>query len=514
MFKVSSPCTGRAVCFIAKRRSIRLTTKQNSESNTKLAATQNSEPDAKRKRSVRVALTLLLPVAMVLTRPLGMTAGQSFVLGSLFTVIAWWGTGWVKRNIASAMLLLVFLLFGHTPVVQIFNFPLSGNIVMIVAAYLLSEGIVQSGAVDSLSDYLLSTYCKTYAHMVTASFVLCTVLIFAIPQPFPRVVLLAAIYINFLRERPENEERKKVLLFSIFVAATVTSLMFVNGDVIVNCAAVEFGDLELSFASWARYMTVPTMIASALTALLFIAVFRRELQGPIEGPGAQAELPAGSDADVSLPAGSGAKAAFSVGPEGKRALAVTAVVVLLWLTEPLHGIGAASVAAIGVAGMFAVRVLKLKHFKVVSPGLMLFLTAQFAIGRVLVASGIAGHIRIALTHMLPAPEHALFLPALVLALMALHMVMGSVITALSFSIPMLIAMTEGLYSPELIALLVLVSVAWHFLLPFHHVTLVIGFGSGFYDNRHVLRFGAALTIFVFASVFLLYIPWWKLTGLM
>ncbi|MGI6720119.1 MAG: SLC13 family permease [Anaerovoracaceae bacterium] len=471
-----------------------MTTKQNSESNTEPAAVRNSHSDPKRKNSVRVALTLLLPVAMVLARPLGMTAGQSFVLGSLFTVIAWWGTGWVKRNIASAMLLLVFLLFGHTPVVQIFNFPLSGNIVMIVAAYLLSEGIVQSGAVDSLSDYLLSTYCKTYAHMVIASFVLCTVLIFAIPQPFPRVVLLAAIYINFLRERPENEERKKVLLFSIFVAATVTSLMFVNGDVIVNCAAVEFGDLELSFASWTRYMTVPTMIASALTALLFIAVFRRELQGPIEGPGA--------------------KAAFSVGPEGKRALAVTAVVVLLWLTEPVHGIGAASVAAIGVAGMFAVRVLKLKDFKVVSPGLMLFLTAQFAIGRVLVASGIAGHIRIALTHMLPAPEHALFLPALVLALMALHMVMGSVITALSFSIPMLIAMTEGLYAPELIALLVLVSVAWHFLLPFHHVTLVIGFGSGFYENRHVLRFGAVLTLLVFASVFLLYIPWWKLTGLM
>ena len=46
------------------------------------------------------------------------------------------------------------------------------------------------------------------------------------------------------------------------------------------------------------------------------------------------------------------------------------------------------------------------------------------------------------------------------------------------------------------------------------MTLVIGFGSGFYDNRHVLRFGAALTILVFASVFLLYIPWWKLTGLM
>jgi len=471
-----------------------LTTKQNSESNTEPAAVRNSHSDPKRKNSVRVALTLLLPVAMVLARPLGMTAGQSFVLGSLFTVIAWWGTGWVKRNIASAMLLLVFLLFGHTPVVQIFNFPLSGNIVMIVAAYLLSEGIVQSGAVDSLADYLLSKYCKTYAHMVIASFVLCTVLIFAIPQPFPRVVLLAAIYINFLRERPENEERKKVLLFSIFVAATVTSLMFVNGDVIVNCAAVEFGDLELSFASWARYMTVPTVIASALTALLFIAVFRRELQGSIEGPGA--------------------KAAFSVGPEGKRALAVTAVVVLLWLTEPVHGIGAASVAAIGVAGMFAVRVLKLKDFKVVSPGLMLFLTAQFAIGRVLVASGIAGHIRIALTHMLPAPEHALFLPALVLALMALHMVMGSVITALSFSIPMLIAMTEGLYAPELIALLVLVSVAWHFLLPFHHVTLVIGFGSGFYENRHVLRFGAVLTLLVFASVFLLYIPWWKLTGLM
>jgi len=513
----------------------------------------------------------IVPAAMLL-HPFATSTKQAFVLGSLFTVVLWWATGWVKRDHASLALIAVFLLCGDTPAKAVLNFPLSGNIVMIAAAYLLSEGIVKSGAADAFSEYILGRYCKTYAHMVAASFVLCALLIFAIPQPFPRVVLLSAIYTNYLKQHRISGEKRSAVLFSIFVAATVTSLLFLNGDIVANYAALEFAGVSLSFAAWAKYMAVPTLGASLLTLLAYVGVFRKELAGALEDDEAGAtHVPDISEAAAAyvpdsngtgaihmpdfIDAGatrvqdsSDAGAAYVLdssdgeaahwpasngigGPcaplagssmehckpkldkKGKRALFATGTVVLLWLSEPVHGYNAAAVAAAGVGLMFALRLLGLKDVRVISGSLLLFLTAQFAIGRVLVASGIAEQMRGALSAVLPDVACVWFLPAVALLVMLVHMLLGGVITTLSFSIPMLLVIADGVYAPEFVALFVLASAGYHFLLPFHHVTVMIGFGSGYYENRHVLRFGTVISVVVFASLFLLYIPWWKLTGL-
>lgn len=438
-------------------------------------------------------LSLVIPIVLCLTRPLGLSLQQSFILGSLFVAILWWATNWVSRDVASLSLLAVFLLFSGVPAVQVLNFALSPNIFMIVAAFLLSEGVVRSQVADGLSAFLLGRFCRTYAHIAIASFVLCTFLIFLIPQPYPRGVLLAAIYSKFLLSVEAEESQKKVLMFSIFVAATVTTLMFVNGDVIANYTAMDLGQVHYSYVEWIKYMTIPTILASVAVCLAFIATFRRELLHPIAHT---------NDTEVR-----------ALTPEGKKALIVTVVVVVLWLTEPLHGVGSAIVAVMGVALMLLLRTLRIEDFKVVNYGLLLFLTSVFAVGRVLVVSGIAERIRLVLLQVLPAPSSLWFLPSIVLAVMAMHMVFGSVMTTISVSIPMVVVLTEGVLMPELVVLLVLASAIFHFVLPYHHVTVMIGFGSGYYDTRHVVRFGLPLTFVVLASVFFLYLPWWRLTGL-
>jgi sodium-dependent dicarboxylate transporter 2/3/5 len=55
-------------------------------------------------------------------------------------------------------------------------------------------------------------------------------------------------------------------------------------------------------------------------------------------------------------------------------------------------------------------------------------------------------------------------------------------------------------------------VSTHYLLPIHHVTVMIGAGKGYYSQRETLTFGLVLSLLVPAAAALLYIPWWRVIG--
>lgn len=197
----------------------------------------------------------------------------------------------------------------------------------------------------------------------------------------------------------------------------------------------------------------------------------------------------------------------------KKALTITALVVILWLSESYHGISAAFVALIGVVLMFITRIIDLKDFKAVNMNLLIFLTAEFAIGKVIVGSGVSDKLSSYLIQFFPTAESIWYIPFIIVLIMVLHMVMGSLITALSVSIPTLISITAGTLSSEFIVLLVTVSVCFHYMMPFQHVTIMLGYGNDFYDNRHVFKMGVYLTLITFAAVLFIYIPWWKIIAI-
>lgn len=446
----------------------------------------------KKDNYVKTILSLIIPILCVVFKPMGMTASQSMILGGLFLTIVWWGTGWVYKDYASFFLLIVFIMFGNTPLKNVLFFPLSDSFILVVASYILSQGISNSKVADKFSSFILSRYCDNSKKLVIMSFVLGVILIFVIPQPFPRVILLASIYFNFLNKSEVDSEEKQVLIFSIFVASTVTSMMFLNGDVIINYAAMKFGGITFTNAEWAKYMTVPTIITTIIIAATFIFVFKDSLNDKFK----KVE-----------------KEKLSFNKDGKMALMITGLIILLWLTETHHSISSANVALIGVILMFVTKIVSFKDIKVVNVSLLIFLTAEFSIGKVLTGSGVAQHLGQFLTGFFPSSESIFYIPFIVLFIMVLHSIMGSLVTAVSVLIPMLITITAGVLSPQFIVLLTLVSVCIHYILPFQHVSIMIGYGNGYYENRHIIKFGLVLTIITFITSLLVYIPWWKFTGL-
>jgi di/tricarboxylate transporter len=92
--------------------------------------------------------------------------------------------------------------------------------------------------------------------------------------------------------------------------------------------------------------------------------------------------------------------------------------------------------------------------------------------------------------------------------------LGSTITTLSVVIPGFLTLTAGKIDPLVLMMTTYVSVNIHYLLPFHHVTIMIGSGNRFIDNRSLLKFGLVMTFVVVGCLLFVYVPWWRFIGLL
>lgn len=442
------------------------------------------------KRSYKQLYTFILPLLIVLLRPLGMNLNQSIILGALVLVLIWWTTGVVNKTYSSIVLLVVFALFGSTPFNVVFRFPMSSNFYMIGFSFLLSQGIVNSNVANRLSGAILNKYCNHPYKLILMSFIFGTVLIFLIPQPFSRVILLASIYKQFFKGREIGEKGMSVLLFSIFMASTATSMLFLNGDIILNLAALQFGEVSLGWLEWAKYMLLPSIATTLLMGGGFLLLFREDIRS-IKINSIKEEK--GAAADI----------------KEKAAIVIMGLVILLWMTESIHSVNSAIVALVGTLAMFIFGILEKKDIKSFNISLMIFLTAAFSIGSVMKGSGVADILYARLMTVFPSSFSNLYIMIIIAVVMILHMFLGSSLTTLSVVVPGLIELTKGTLGAIPLVLLAYITVNLHYILPFHHVTIMIGAGNNYYSNRIVAKFGLLMTILVFLVVFGLYLPWWR-----
>lgn len=446
-----------------------------------------------------LGLALVVPLAVFILRPLGMDLRQSGILAALLFAIICWVTGAVERTLASALLLAVFLAFSGAPVQTVFTFPLSENFLMIVFSFLFSQGISNSGLTEKLLQPLLARIAQTPGRLMASMVVCAAAMIFIIPQPFSRIIILSGIYAGYF-DRLEcvkrERELKPVLMAGLFIFSVLVNMLMIRGDIILNNALLTMGGVSLTEGDWVRYMSVPTLVFLLLAVVLFYVVFRREL-ALYHGDGQEA---------------SAEKAVLTL--REKRCLALILAVVVFWATEGLHGVSGTITVIAGTALMFAVGLLKLPDIKSINVNLLVFLTAAFAIGGVLKACGVADILFSRFTRLFPAEFSTRYVLTVLLTAVILHMVLGSNVTTMSVVVPGLMSIGAGT-APEIpLLLLIYIAVCGHFLLPFHHVVLLLGEGKGYYSVKHLSRFGIPLTILMTVLATVVYMGWWSLLHLL
>ena len=159
--------------------------------------------------------------------------------------------------------------------------------------------------------------------------------------------------------------------------------------------------------------------------------------------------------------------------------------------------------------------LTVKSWGQVPVHVLVFLTSAMAIGTVGGATGMNAWIA---NTILPAslPSN-IFVLALLMGLIAMvvHMFMGSVIAVMGVAIPSLLLATESMgVNPIVIAMTVYLAIASHYILPFHHLNMLVGQGeeNGMYTQKETIRLGVPLTVVVFI-VIIVAVLWWKVLGI-
>ena len=444
---------------------------------------------------IKAGICVGLPLLTVLLNPLALATVQNLLLAAIVLGIALWATELADRTLVSVALLVIFAATAAPAGVtmqRIFSFPLSANFLTIVSSFLLSAGVVNSGVAKKLANDFLNRYCSNLVHLVIAAGLLNALLAAVIPQPVPRITLLGSIYFVLLKEQNVTAEQRRAVLMSVFVMATSTAMILKNGDVVLNAAALSINNVDLTQMEWLRYMTLPSILASVLLAAVYIFYQKKHLHASIVMDRSKWE---------------------QLTRQGKITCLLMVIIVVLWVTESVHGISQAYVSLAGVAIMFLLGILKTPDLKSVKIGLLLFLTAEFALGNVLADSGIAASISEILLRVMPASDNV-YLPLLLLTLSiyVLHTLFGGAMGALAVSLPIVNALWGNVLGPEVISLTALVLVTCHYVFPYNQMTILVGYGQKYYEFRDVMRFAVVLTILVTVMIFGIYLPWWKLTG--
>jgi di/tricarboxylate transporter len=193
----------------------------------------------------------------------------------------------------------------------------------------------------------------------------------------------------------------------------------------------------------------------------------------------------------------------------KRDLIIILFMLIVWATEEFHGVGGTYVVVISTFLMIPLKLVGKKDIQAINYHLLIFLTAAFSIGPVMTFSGLADIIFSKFTGLFPTSFSLVYAFVILAVAVVLHLILGSNVTTMSVVIPGLMTVSSGIVSPIIVIFLIFVAICGHFILPFHNVLLLLGNGSGYYDNKPVIKYGLFLFPVMLLSVFFIFLPWWQ-----
>lgn len=446
---------------------------------------------------MHLGCTVLAPLVLALLNPLGMTVGQNVVFCSTILTIIWWVSGTVSRTVVSLFLLGIYFVFSGGAWETVLSFPLSENFWLITISFVFSQGIVNSGLIEKLIQPLIRRCANRALGLILFVVVLEIGMLFLIPQPFSRVILVALIFSEFLDAISVEGELKRTLMFWTFACTAFTNMLFKRGDIVQNGALLGVSGMgEMSEGTWLLYMGVPTIVLTILGVGYFLLRFGKSLKTyPKQEWTADGE-----------------KGELTRAQRGN--LILIGAVVLIWAFESVHGISGVWIVLAGTALMVVTKLITWADRHAINPELLIFLTAAFSIGGVLNVTGVADVVFGRLTQVFPTEFSALYVVIVILVSMGLHMILGSNITTMSVAVPGLLQISQGVAPQEIILFIVYISICCHYVLPFHNVSLLLGAGKGYYTNAETMKFGLTFTPLLILGILCLYIPWWTWMGLL
>ncbi|PIE75524.1 cation transporter [bacterium DOLJORAL78_65_58] len=418
--------------------------------------------------------------------------------------VIFWATKVAHPGYVSVALLTMYIVLGVAPANVTFGLWTKPVVYLVVGGYLIASAVKNSGLGQRIAYQYILRYVSGYTSIVVGAYVLGFLLSFLIPHPWPRSFLIMSVMIGIIKSSGMSKADGANIGLAVFASSAPVSMILLTGDSLLNTLAIGFSGQDVSWLGWAKYMAVPGFLASVFTLILQLKLYKPRGQFTLDKEEVRQKL----------------QEMGGLKGEEKRCLFWVTLAIIMWATDSLHGINTAWVALMAVIGLSMPvigGVLKPPNWNDVPLATLLFLTAALAIGTV---GGHTGMNSWLADVLLPStvPSNVFMFAAIVTVVgVAVHMVLGSVLAVMGIVIPTIITFTSASgMNPLVPSLLVYTILAMHYVLPIHHMNLLVGLGAdqGMYSDKEVIRLGLPLTIVVFVITVGVEMVWWRATGLL
>ncbi|TDO94037.1 anion transporter [Halanaerobium saccharolyticum] len=428
-------------------------------------------------------------------------AGRKMFSLTLMTVI-FWAAKVADSAYIAALFLMLMLIFEIAPPEEVLSLWTSQTVYLVIGAYLIAAAVERSGLGERIAYKFIIRFVDSYRSIIYSIFALTFMMSLIIPHPWPRAFIIMSVMSVVIENAGINKNDASKIGLTVFAASIPISMIFLTGESTLNFMTLEFAGVDLSWGGWFLYMGAPAALAAILTLFVILKLFKPEEEVEINKKKIGQKL-----LDLGM---------MSV--EEQRTVFWLIAAVVLWMTDSFHGVELGWLT-LTIAVMMSLPltgdVLKKEDWDQVPIKVLIFLTAAVAIGKV---GSLTGMNQWLAEVMLPAeaPGNMLYFALMTAGIsMFLHMFLGSVIAVMGIAIPAFIIFAESFgINPLVPALFVYTAIGTHYILPFHHLNILVGMGkeNGNYSEKDVIKLGIPLTAVALITIAFEYF-WWQFTGL-
>lgn len=440
------------------------------------------------KKLLFTILAFVLFTLIVLLRVPGLTTAQNYTLAIFVLAAALWITEPIPLYVTSLLILFLagvilprcmegvnfesFTSSFFSPVLLLFMGGFA--IATLITAYRLDDRIAKKIVRNTSGKplfFLISVTCSTAFMSMWMSNTAATALMLAVPLPI-------------LRKLNADDKFKKALVLCVPFGASIGGIGTPVGTPPNAIALSQLKNIgiELSFGKW-MLASLPVMILSlAFTIFILYKLF----------PPNTKTLP---EIDLTIE---------KLTKKQMVTIGVVLLTVILWLTEPIHGLSSSQVALLPVIFVFGSGMLKRDHFQQLGWNVLVLIAGGTVLGFAINKTGLDVWIIGKIGLQSVSPILALLIAVFFTGLLSNFM---SHTSTAAIVIPIILGLSSGNHSLGAISVALAASSAM--MLPVSTPPNAIAYESGMIKIKDMMKAGTVIFLFMVFTIILHILFVWK-----
>lgn len=279
-------------------------------------------------KAVQLVLVGSLFVLLLLGLPQTVDWSAKITISVLVLGILLWTLETLPFGLTSFIVIVLLLVFQAVPLPTVFSGFSSPAIFLIVAGMMIAIGVNETALTKRLTYLILAHFGGKVGGLVAGLIIIMQFQAFFIPTTVVRVTMMMpiALLIISILKAEEGSNLQKLILFVVAFGGNISGTAVMTAAV-GNILTVEllnaFLDVQISYFQWLLYaFPLWLLLIPAMILILFKSFPPEKTRFP--------ELQASMRAELER-----------LGPmtsAEKRCVSILIFTVLLWMTEPLHGL--------------------------------------------------------------------------------------------------------------------------------------------------------------------------------